>query len=86
VLAKVTARLWTGAGENLYFMDLGAQPHATISRFDLATEKITRIAEVERDPPIGLAGLSASPGGELIIYPQTDEFNARIMLVENFRW
>jgi hypothetical protein len=85
VLDKVTGRFWTLAGENLYFMDLGAQPHAT-NRLDLATEQITRIAELERDLPFGFGGLTASPGGELIIYPQRDEFNARIMLVENFRW
>ena len=49
------------------------------------------MAEVEKEYLLlGLTGLSAglsvSPGGEWIIYPQVDEQSSRIMLVENFRW
>jgi len=53
---------------------------------DLATDKITRIAEVEKDLFLVCAGLSVSPDGEWIIYPQVDEQISRIMLVENFHW
>lgn len=87
VLDRATDRLWTVAGEYLYFMDVKAKPHATINRLDLATGRLTRMAEVEKDPRLlpGVSGLSVSPEGEWIIYPQIDEHYSRIMLVENFR-
>jgi Tol biopolymer transport system component len=85
VLNKAADRLWTLTDHYLYFMDVEAKPHATINRLDLATEKITRMAEVEKDLSSVNTGLSVSPGGERIIYPQVDEQNSRIMLVENFR-
>ena len=88
VLNTATDRLWTLAGEYLYFVDVKAEPHATINRLDLAGGKITRMTEVEKDPRLlpGWTGLSISPGGDWIIYPQVDEQNSRIMLVENFHW
>jgi Tol biopolymer transport system component len=86
-LDTATYRLWTLADQYLYFMDVEAKPHATINRLDLATGKITRMADVEKDPALvtDFTGLSVSPGGEWIIYPQVDERNSRIMLVENLR-
>lgn len=88
VFSGVTDRFWTLAGENLYFLDVNANLHATVNRLDLATRKITRIADVQRDPYVmhGWTGLSVSPKGGWIIYPQVDEQISRIMLLENFRW
>jgi hypothetical protein len=45
------------------------------------------MAEVEKDPNLllGWTGLSVSPDGEWMIYPQVDEQTSRIMLVENPR-
>jgi eukaryotic-like serine/threonine-protein kinase len=87
VLNKSTDRLWTLVDQYLYFMDMDAKPHATINRVDLATGKIIRMADVEKDPHLisGFGGLSVSPGGERIIYPQVEYQSSRIMLVENFR-
>ena len=72
----------------LYFMDVDAESHATINRLDLATGEITRMAKAEKDPSLtsDRAGLSVSPDGQWIIYPQVDEQILRIMLVENFHW
>jgi len=68
-------------------MDMDAKPHATVNRLDLASGKITQMAEVEKDPNLllGWTGLSVSHDGAWIIYPQVDEQSSRIMLVENFR-
>jgi dipeptidyl aminopeptidase/acylaminoacyl peptidase len=87
VLDNETERLWTLADEYLYFVDVEAEPLATLNRLDLATGKITRMGELEKDPDLlnGRAGLSVSPNGQWIIYPQVDERILRIMLVENFR-
>ena len=88
VFNGVTDRFWTLAGQCLYYMDVDAKLHATINCLNLATRKSTRIADVEKEPFVllGWTGLSVSPDGEWIIYPQVDEQNSRIMLVENFHW
>lgn len=87
VFNGATERFWTLAGQRLYFMDVNAKLHATLNCFDLATRKSTRIADVEKEPFALLpwAGLSVSPDGSSIIYPQLDQQISRIMLVENFR-
>ena len=84
VLDKVTDRFWTLADQQLYFMDVEATPQ-TINRLDLVTGTITRMGELAKELPSGECGLSVSPDGEWIIYPQIDEQSSRIMLVENFR-
>ena len=85
VFHGVTDRFWTLAGSNLYFLDVNADLHATVKRLDLTTRKITRIAEVQREPFVmhGWAGLSVSLESGWIIYPQVGEQISRIMLVEN---
>ena len=84
----VMDRFWTLVGQNLYFLDVDATLRATINRLDVSTRRITRIADVEKEPFVlqGWGTLSVSPGGRRIIYPQVDEQVSRVMLVENFRW
>ena len=84
VLDKVTERFWTVADQRLYFMDVEAKPQ-TINRLDLGTGTTSRIGEIAKELSEGACGLSVSPDGEWIIYPQLDEQTSRIMLVENFR-
>jgi eukaryotic-like serine/threonine-protein kinase len=85
VFNGVTDRFWTVTGQHLYFMHVNAKLHATINALDLTTRKITRIADVEKEPYVmqGWTGLSVSPKSGWIIYPQVDEQVSRIMLVEN---
>lgn len=84
----MTQRFWTLAGQCLYFMETDAKLHASINCLNLATRKNTRIADLGKDPFALLAGagLSVSPDGGWIIYPQLDEQISRIMLVENVHW
>lgn len=84
VVNRIVGRFWTLTDPYLYFLDLAAKPRTTINRLDMATGKIIRIAEAEKTQPAGLSGPSASPDGEWILYPQTDQQNSRIMVVENF--
>jgi len=53
--------------------------------YNFATERVARIATMEKDVPSGISGLSVSPDGHWIIYPQIDQAESQIMLVENFR-
>jgi hypothetical protein len=88
VLDRETDRLWTIAGQFLYFVDVEAQPHATLNRLDLSTAEIRPLAQLEKDPRMlrGWTGLSIAPAGDWAIYPQVDDQVSRIMLIENFRW
>ena len=87
VFNGVATRFWTLAGQCLYFMELNAKLHATLNCLNVATRKNTRIADVEKEPfpLLPWAGLSVSPDGRSIVYPQLDQQISRIMLVENFR-
>jgi len=87
VLDRETNRLWTIAGQFLYFVDVKAKPHATLNRFDLTTGEIRQLAQLEKDPGLlsGWTGLSIAPAGDWAIYPHVDDQVSRIMLVENFR-
>jgi serine/threonine protein kinase/Tol biopolymer transport system component len=86
VLDRETDRLWTIAGQSLYFVDIEAKPHATLNRFDLTRGEIHELAHLEKYPVSGWTGLSITPAGDWAIYPQVDDQVSRIMLVENFRW
>jgi len=86
VLKNSVGRYWTLSGDYLYFLDLASQPRTTVNRLDLRTQQTARLAELEKKQPRGLSGLSVSPDGKSIIYPQADEETSRIILVENLRW
>jgi len=49
VFNGVTNEFWSLASQSLYFMNVDAKLHAT-NRFDLSNRKITRIADVEKEP------------------------------------
>ncbi len=87
VLGRETYRLWTIAGQFLYFVDAEARPHATLNRLDLSTGGIRQVAQLEKDPRMvsSVTGLSIAPGGDWAIYPQFDDVASRIILIENFR-
>lgn len=83
---KQVGRFWTLDEPYLYYIDLSAQPRAHIRRMDLAGGNRTDIGEVAKKLPPGLSGLSVSPDGKWISYPQLDQENTRIMTVENLTW
>ena len=83
-LNRLVRRFWVLDDPYLYFPDFGAKPCTTLNRLDMSTGNITRIAAIEKDPPAGVSGLSVSPDGQWIIYPQADQQTSRIMIVENF--
>ena len=84
VLNRLVGRFWVVDDPFVYFLDIGAKPRTTLNRMDITSGNITRIAAVEKDPPAGVSGLSVSPDGQWIIYPQADQQTSRIMIVENF--
>ncbi len=84
VLDRVTARYWTLAGNDLYFIDMLGKPAPTLNALDLASGRVRLIAALDKSPDWGDSGLSVSPDGHWLIWSQIDDLISRIMLLENF--
>ena len=61
-----------------------AGTHPAIEFFDLATRKVSRIADLDGPPPAGDPGFAVSADGRRIVFSQVDTSAVDIMLVENF--
>lgn len=72
--------LWALASEGIYFIPKTA-PHS-LRYYDFATAKTRPVLNIDKNLE---NGLSVSPDGRWIIYAQTDQLNADIMLVDNFK-
>ena len=55
-----------------------------IELFDLRTQEVRELVNLGMEADVGV-GLSVSPDGQWIIYPQNDVVGSDIILVENFR-
>jgi Tol biopolymer transport system component/DNA-binding winged helix-turn-helix (wHTH) protein len=73
---------WALRGNGIYFIDT-TSPKPVISHFDLATQKVSRIATVEKTLYHGIPAFDVSPDGRTILFAQVEK-ETDIMLVENF--
>lgn len=69
----------------LYFVNPETKPRPTIEILDLATRRVTRIAEMERLPMQGTSGFSVARDERSILYSQLEQYGSDVMLVEGFR-
>ena len=76
---------WDIGRQGLYFVNPEAKPRPAIELLDLATRRVTRIAELERQPIRGTPALSVSRDERSILYSQWEQGGSDIMLVEGFR-
>jgi Tol biopolymer transport system component len=76
---------WQVGRRGLYFVNPRAKPHPTIELFDLATRRVTRIAELGRQPIQWTSGFSVSRDERRVLFSQMEESGSDIMLVEGFR-
>jgi Tol biopolymer transport system component len=79
-LRVLHSELWTVGTSGIYFVPEDAPK--TLSYFNFNTKKIRQILQFDKDPQ---NGLSISPNGRWIVYPQVDDYNSVIMRVEHFR-
>jgi dipeptidyl aminopeptidase/acylaminoacyl peptidase len=71
---------WELAAGRVYFFPV--DDHMTLHSFDLSTRKARSLFKVSGG---GVwLGLSVSPDGRYVLYPELDDYRSDIMLVENF--
>ena len=76
---------WDIGRRGLYFVNPEAKPRPAIELLDLATRRVTRIAEMERQPIQWTSGFSVARDERSILYSQWEQDGSDIMLVEGFR-
>ncbi|HYU35583.1 MAG TPA: DPP IV N-terminal domain-containing protein, partial [Thermoanaerobaculia bacterium] len=76
---------WGIGRQGLYLVNPEAKPRPAIELFNLATRRVTRIAEMERQPIQWQGGFSVSRDERSILYCQWEQSGSDIMMVEGFR-
>jgi hypothetical protein len=76
---------WEVGGQGLYLVDPDAKPHPAIELFNLATRRLTRVAELDRPPTRSQPALSVARDERSILYTQQDQSGSDIVMVEGFR-
>jgi hypothetical protein len=76
---------WGIGSRGLYLVNPEAKPRPAIELINLATRRVTRIAELDKPPIQWQAGFAVSPDERSILYSQSEQGGSDIMLVEDFR-
>jgi hypothetical protein len=73
---------WAVVDNGIYYLDATAKPE--IAFFSFATQRSTRVFDLENGPAKDVPGLAISPDKKTMLYSQLDGLNSDIILVENF--
>ena len=76
---------WGIGSQGLYLVNPEAKPRPAIEFFNLATLRLARIAELERQPVQWTGGFSVSRDERSILYGAWEQSGSDIMMVEGFR-
>ena len=74
---------WFPFGSGIYFMSHSGAKTA-IEFFDLKTEKIRRVYDLEKPAPEWIGGMPVTSGGKYMLFPQVDEQSSNLMMIENW--
>ena len=75
---------WFPFGSGIYFMSHSGAKTA-IEFFDLKTEKVRRVYELEKPAPGWIGGMPVSSDGRWLFFPQIDEQSSNLMMIENWQ-
>jgi Tol biopolymer transport system component len=75
---------WFPFGSGIYFMNHSGGRDA-IEFFDLTTEKVRRVYELEKPAPRWIGGMPVSTDGKWMLFPQLDEQSSNLMMIENWQ-
>jgi len=74
---------WFPYGSGIYFMSYSGAKTA-IEFFDLTTDKVRRVYELEKPAPFWIGGMPVSRDGRWLFFPQIDEESSNLMMIENW--
>ena len=74
---------WFPYGSGIYFMSHSGYK-AAIEFFDLKTEKVRLIYELEKPTPVWIGGMPVSRDGRWLYFPQVDEQSSDLMMIQNW--
>jgi Tol biopolymer transport system component len=75
---------WFPSGSGIYFMSHSSDK-AAIEYFDLTTEKVRRVYELEKPAPLWVGGMPVSSDGKWLLFPQVDQGSSNLMMIENWQ-
>jgi Tol biopolymer transport system component/DNA-binding winged helix-turn-helix (wHTH) protein len=76
---------WTVTDKGIYFLgEEESSPHPVLKFFDFSSHRIVDVANLKKPVP-WRSWISASADGKFLLYPQLDQEESNIMLLENFR-
>jgi hypothetical protein len=77
---------WEIGHQGLYLVNPEAKPRPAIELFNLATRRLTRVAELDRPPIRSQPALSVARDERSMLYTsQQDQSGSDIVMVEGFR-
>ena len=82
---KNYSRVWTVAGEGVYFAVASSKTKSSIKFFSFSTGAEKTVAEVDRVLPSSVSGLTISPDGRWLLFPLFARRGSDLMMIENFR-
>jgi Tol biopolymer transport system component/DNA-binding winged helix-turn-helix (wHTH) protein len=74
---------WAPARHGIFYLDTSGAPG--INFLNLSTHTADRVFALENRPLEQAPGLAVSPDGKSILYTQVNQFNANIVLVQDFK-
>jgi Tol biopolymer transport system component/DNA-binding winged helix-turn-helix (wHTH) protein len=75
---------WALADHGIFFLGEESSRHPVVRFFDFSAARIRDVVTLEKPVP-WRSWISASADGKLILYPQQDQDESNIMLLENFQ-
>jgi len=72
---------WIPIASGIYYFHLGSQ---TLSFFNFSTKETLKVYDMEKSPPIYSGGISVSPDGRFLLFPQVDDGGSDLMMIENW--
>jgi Tol biopolymer transport system component len=75
---------WALTDNGIFFLGEESSQHPVVKFFDFSSARIKDVATLERPVP-WRSWISASADGRFVFYPQNDQDESNIMLLENFR-
>ena len=74
---------WFPFGSGIYFISHSGVKSA-IDFFDLSSQKVRRVYELEKSTPEWIGGMPVSSDGKWMLFPQMDEQFSNLMMIENW--